>query len=65
MAQVLAAIEKGASECAAIEKATGLDETAVRNAIRRLHDEGSIRRLNFGGYAPVLERCLLAECWKR
>jgi predicted transcriptional regulator of viral defense system len=42
---------------------TGLDEQAVRNAVKRLLDAGEIRRMTLGGYAIVNKRCLLSEVW--
>ena len=62
--RVLEAIKSGAEELEAIVRATGLDATQVRNALKRLQDAGEIRRKDLGGYAPVIRRCRLEEVWK-
>lgn len=63
--RVLSAIRAGIDRVPAIVAETGLNETAVRNAIRRLVDAGDVRRKFLGGYEAVAsERCLLAEVWR-
>lgn len=59
---VYSAIRGGQRHVVDIMRATGLEELAVRNAVRRLLDQDLIR--NNGGYEPVQRRCLLAEVWR-
>ncbi len=61
---VLSAIKRGFSEREVIERETGLKRLQVENAIKRLNDDGEIRRKNLGGYEPVTQECLLAEVWR-
>jgi DNA-binding MarR family transcriptional regulator len=56
------AVRGGHRDLTAILRVTGLDENAVRNALRRLGDRNLVRRDN--GHYRAVERCVLAEVWK-
>ncbi len=61
---VLNAIKQGVSDPKAIATWLSLDLEQVRNAINRLKAAGLVRRMNLGGYAPVVKRLALEDTWR-
>jgi len=59
---VYATVRAGKTDVPAIVQATGIEDHAVRTALRRLKDVGRIYSSN--GHYTAIESCALAEAWR-